>query len=164
MRASNATELNRTQPVEPPVTPRRWRREVYSQDRAGGTAHEKATQRPILIVEDEYLIASQMESELLQAGFAVAGIASSADEALALAAAHKPALAIMDIRLKGRRDGVDAALALFADYGVRCVFVSAHSDADAKERARPAKPLAWLPKPYAMPRLVEIIRAALRGL
>jgi two-component system, response regulator PdtaR len=53
----------------------------------------------ILIVEDDYLVASEMETALIQARFDVAGIATCASEALELVAAERPTIAIMDIRL-----------------------------------------------------------------
>jgi two-component system, response regulator PdtaR len=101
---------------------------------------------------------------LLSAGFAVIGIATGADEALALARVQKPALAIMDIRLAGRRDGVDAAGDLFRELGVRCVFATAHDDQEVRVRAEPFAPLGWLAKPYSATSLVTLVRAAVAGL
>ena len=118
----------------------------------------------ILIVEDDFLIAMEAESALLSAGFAVIGVATGADEALALARTHKPALAVMDIRLAGRRDGVDAAGDLFRELGVRCVFATAHDDQEVRVRAEPFAPLGWLAKPYSMTSLVTLVRAAVSGL
>jgi two-component system, response regulator PdtaR len=118
----------------------------------------------ILIVEDDYLVAMQMEAALTDAGFEIAGVASSAEEALELAAARGPALVVMDVRLGGRRDGIDAALELFGSHAIRCVFATAHYDAKVRARAQPAAPLAWLPKPYAMPALVGAVRRAFREL
>lgn len=115
----------------------------------------------ILIVEDDYLNALQMEEALRRAGFDICGVASSADEALDMADAQRPALAVMDIRLAGKRDGIDAALELFARHGIRCVFATAHHTADTRARATPAKPLAWLAKPYTMSSLVDVVRRAL---
>lgn len=100
----------------------------------------------------------------MQAGLEIAGIANSAEESLELAAAERPALVVMDIRLNGKRDGVDAALELFATHGIRCVFATAHQTADAHARAEPAQPLAWVPKPYTMRTLVEVVRQAVREL
>jgi DNA-binding NarL/FixJ family response regulator len=115
----------------------------------------------VLIVEDDFLIASDVESALRDAGIEISGVASSAEEALELAETHRPTLAIMDIRLAGQRDGVEAALDLFRLYGIRCVFATAHHDAFTLQRAQPANPLAWVPKPYSVGSLVEIVRAAL---
>jgi two-component system, response regulator PdtaR len=118
----------------------------------------------ILVVEDDYLVASDIESALLEAGFEVAGIATSAEEAVKLAASQHPILAVMDIRLAGRRDGVDVALELFAQHGIRCVFATAHYDQHVRARAAPAHPLGWVQKPYSMSVLIMHVRQALRDL
>jgi DNA-binding NarL/FixJ family response regulator len=139
-------------------------RAVFAHDDVARAGNGPAEAARILIVEDDYLVASEMEAALAQAGFEIAGPAASAEEALQLAAGQHPALVVMDIRLDGPRDGIDTALELFATRGIRCVFVTAHHNPDARARARPANPLAWLPKPYTMPSLVEVVRRALADL
>jgi len=118
----------------------------------------------ILIVEDDYLVAMEAEAAVVEAGFEAAGIASSAEDAVKLAKSERPTLAVMDIRLIGRRDGVDAALDIFRETGVRCVFATAHHTLETRARAAPTAPLGWLPKPYSMDDLVEAIRFALAEL
>jgi DNA-binding NarL/FixJ family response regulator len=115
----------------------------------------------ILVVEDDFLIAADVESSLRSAGFDVCGVATSADEAVSLARIHRPALAIMDIRLVGKRDGIDAALELRRELGLRCIFVSAHADEDTRRRAEPAEPLGWMPKPYTMSSLIQLVAKSL---
>jgi two-component system, response regulator PdtaR len=114
-----------------------------------------------MVVEDDHLIAMEVENALQDAGFEVIGIAASAAEAVQLAADRRPQLAIMDIRLKGDRDGIDAAKDLLSLFGIRCVFATAHHTPEIRQRAESVKPLAWMPKPYTMPSLVEIVRKAL---
>ena len=126
-----------------------------------GNVAKAAQQRPaILIVEDDFLIAMEAESALIAAGFQISGIAATAEEAISLARAHKPAIAIMDIRLAGRRDGVDAAGDLYREIGVRCVFATAHDDPQTRARAAPFSPLGWLSKPYTMTSLINQVREA----
>ena len=115
----------------------------------------------ILIVEDDFLIAMQAEIALVDAGFEVVGVAAAADEALALARERRPAIAVMDIRVAGPRDGIDAAGDLFRALGVRSVFATAHDDQLTRARAEPFAPLGWLTKPYTMASLINVIRAAL---
>jgi two-component system, response regulator PdtaR len=117
---------------------------------------------PILVVEDDFLIASQAEVALQDAGFTLIGVAASAEEAIRLATVHHPALVIMDIRLAGQRDGVDAAIELFAEHGIRSIFATAHTDQSVIQRAAPANPIAWLQKPYSTESLVATVREALR--
>jgi two-component system, response regulator PdtaR len=140
-------------------------RPTFAQESPSPSGSGKAAQEPapILIVEDEYLVALEMEGALRDAGFSIVGVASSGEEAVALAAARNPALVVMDIRLNGRMDGIDAALQMFRTHGTRCVFATAHSDEHARTRAEPARPFAWLQKPFTMQSLVVAIRGALRN-
>jgi DNA-binding NarL/FixJ family response regulator len=117
--------------------------------------------KSILIVEDDFLAASEMEAALMEAGFEVVGIANRAEEAVRLAKSQLPALAIMDIRLIGRPDGIDTAIQIFRETGIRSIFATAHHDARMRARALPASPLGWLPKPFAPHALVAMVRRAL---
>jgi two-component system, response regulator PdtaR len=148
----------------PSAFPARKLAVAFSRDDPAGAAKTRTEAARVLVVEDDYLVAAEIESALDQAGFDVIGIANSADEALELAAAERPLLAVMDIRLNGRRDGIDTALELFAAHGIRCIFATAHQTADARGRATPAKPIAWLPKPYTMRTLVAVVRQAVEEL
>jgi DNA-binding NarL/FixJ family response regulator len=150
--------------VERCALPRQRPRLVFARDDVSGSDKRPAEPARIVIVEDDFLVAAQMEAALADAGFAIAGIATSADEVLQLAASQRPALVVMEIRLDGPRDGIDAALELFRVHRIRCIFATAHHDQHARRRAKPAAPLGWLPKPYTMPSLVEMVRQALRQL
>jgi two-component system, response regulator PdtaR len=151
-------------PVAPSALPRQRLHLVFSRDDGTASDVRPAAAPRILIVEDDFLVSMQMETALREAGFELIGVATSAEEAIAMAAAHQPALAVMDIRLAGERDGIDAATELFRDYGTRCIFATAHQDADALRRAAPAAPLGWLRKPYTMVSLIETVRQGLRDL
>jgi DNA-binding NarL/FixJ family response regulator len=144
--------------------PRRHLQVVFAREDVAGSAEGPALAARILIVEDDYLVATQMEAALTDAGFDVAGVAASAEEALALAIARRPALVVMDVRLSGKRDGIDAALELFGSLGIRCVFATAHHDAKVRVRAKAAAPLGWVPKPYTMAALVDAVGRACREL
>lgn len=133
-------------------------------DESGASGTQSGNDNLILIVEDDLLIASQMETALTDAGFEIAGIASTGEEALHMAQSQSPALAVMDIRLAGDRDGIDTALELFRSHGIRCIFASAYSDQEARRRAAPAAPLGWLQKPYSMVSLAAMVRAAVSEL
>jgi two-component system, response regulator PdtaR len=124
----------------------------------------KAEPARILIVEDDYLIAMQTEAALTAAGFHVVGTATTAEEAVALAGDERPFLAVMDIHLASKRDGIDAARELFHDLGIRCIFATAHDDPITRDRAEPYAPLGWLAKPYTMGSLVGLVTEALTKL
>jgi DNA-binding NarL/FixJ family response regulator len=115
----------------------------------------------VLIVEDDFLIGMQTETALMDAGIDVVGIASTAEEAVLLAREHKPVLAVMDIRLAGERDGIEAAGELFRELGVRCIFATAHDDQRTRSRAEPFAPLGWLAKPYTMASLIALVRQSM---
>jgi two-component system, response regulator PdtaR len=134
---------------------------TLARDETAGAGRQGAERPRILILEDDYLIATQIEAALMQAGFDIAGIASSAEEATELAASEHPALVVADIRLAGKRDGIDVAIQLFRDHGIRSIFATAHHTPETRRRANPANPLGWLPKPYTMASLVQLIRQAL---
>lgn len=118
----------------------------------------------VLIVEDDWPIATEIEAALLDAGYVVAGVAASAEEAIRQAEQSKPHVATMDVRLRGELDGVSAARELYRLFGLRCLFVSAYVDEPAKLRAAEASPLGWLQKPFVSADIVLAMRAALRRL
>jgi len=148
----------------PAALPRRRPKLAVARESDAKTATRSAKGARILLVEDDFLVAMQMEAALAEAGYAVAGVAATAEEAVELARATHPALVVMDIRLAGTRDGIDAALDLFREQGLRSIFATAHVDQDVRKRAKPAAPLGWLQKPYTMTSLVQIVRQALEVL
>jgi DNA-binding NarL/FixJ family response regulator len=117
--------------------------------------------RRVLVVEDDFLVAGELEHWLSNAGFEVVGPAGTAEEAITLARETKPDLVVMDIRLAGSRDGVDAAIEIYRSLGIRSVFATAQSDARTMARGQEANPLAWVAKPYSPSRLVTELKALL---
>jgi two-component system, response regulator PdtaR len=131
-------------------------------DRVSGEAGNGAPR--ILIVEDDFIVGVGLEAALSEAGFAVVGTANSAQEAVRLATSEHPMLAVMDVRLTGRRDGVEAAIEIFDTCGIRSIFATAHHNAETRARAEKAAPLGWLHKPYQLDALISLIDAALTEL
>ena len=125
-------------------------------DQAGGKP------RRVLIVEDNWLVAVETEAALLEAGFEVLGIAVTAEEAVRICGAEHPDLVLMDIRLLGQRDGVEAAIEIRSSFDIPAVFVSAHDDPDTRSRAQLARPLGWIAKPVDSHRLVERLQHLLQ--
>ena len=119
------------------------------------------TKPRILLVEDDYLVGMEVEAGLRDAGCEVIGVAATAEEAVRLAEKERPRLVVMDIRLAGDRDGVDAALEIHRRLGIRSLFASAHGDPEVRARAEAARPLGWIGKPYRIPALVAAVRDAL---
>jgi CheY-like chemotaxis protein len=129
-------------------------------------AHSASAEtRPrILIVEDDFLVGMEAEDGLAGAGYEIAGIAASAEEAVMLAERERPLLVVMDIRLAGDRDGVDAAIEIRRRLGIASLFASAHADLATRERAIPAEPMGWVVKPYRIATLVEAVAKAVEAI
>jgi len=155
--------LPRQQPMRRAIDPLRRTQLVYSRDDASGTGKRPDEPVRLLVVEDDYLVGAQMEEALREAGFAVADVVSTAEDAIDRARARDVTLAVMDIRLAGRRDGVDAAIELFQQHGIRTIFATAHADPEIRQRAQKAMPVGWLQKPYTMASLVAAVRDALKA-
>jgi CheY-like chemotaxis protein len=101
-------------------------------------------------VEDEYFVALDIEDALSSVGFSIVGIATTAEDAIRLAQAEMPDMVLMDIRLAGARDGIDAAAEIRNSLGIPSLFATAHSDAGTRARGnKAASPLGWLTKPYS---------------
>jgi two-component system, response regulator PdtaR len=147
-----------------PYGPHAWlshlRRSLSAPDERLGSQAQPRRRDRVLLVEDDLLIASQVEAALAEAGFDIIGVATTGEEAIALAGRERPDLAIVDVRLVGDRDGVDTALELFRSHGIRSIFATAYSDSESRQRAAPATPVGWLQKPYTMKSLIEMVRAA----
>ncbi len=124
-----------------------------------------APSRPasLLIVEDDWFIAMDIRNVVAAAGYRVPEIATTADEAVAAAVAGRPDLVLMDIRLVGARDGIDAALTIRERLDIPCLMVSAHQDARLQARVAAARPRGWLMKPFSDQQLLAAINAALQG-
>jgi CheY-like chemotaxis protein len=93
----------------------------------------------VFIVEDEAVVARDLERSLDRLGYASTGWATSGEDALAKVAAEPPDLVLMDIRLKGAMDGIEAAARIRNEYGIPVVFVTAFAD----EETSPA-PRSWI--------------------
>jgi CheY-like chemotaxis protein len=115
----------------------------------------------ILIVEDEAIVACDLQSRLESFGYEVVGIAASGEQAVRLAAEASPDLVLMDIQLRGQCDGIQVAETLRAEHRVGIIFLSAHSTDDMLTRAKLTEPLAYLLKPYQERELKIAIDVAL---
>lgn len=127
----------------------------------GRTKSEPLDAIRVLIVEDEWVLAASAEAALEEARCIVVGIATTADEAIVLAEAERPDLVLMDIRLRGPRDGIDAAREIRSRFGIRSLFVTAHSDAETRRQGDEADPAGWIQKPVSGDDLVAYVYACL---
>jgi two-component system, cell cycle sensor histidine kinase and response regulator CckA len=115
----------------------------------------------ILIVEDEAVIAMDLQGLLEQLGYRAPTIAADADEALAAAAAARPDLVLLDINLGGGRDGISVAEELRRRWELPVIFLTAHADAATVSRAKAVQPYHYLLKPFAERELAIAVELAL---
>ena len=115
----------------------------------------------ILIVEDEYVIAANLQENLEALGYHVLDIACSASEAVEKAAALRPDLVLMDIRLQGERDGIQAAEQIWGRLQIPVIYVTGHSDKSTVERAKVTFPFGYILKPVKGKELYVAIETAL---
>ncbi|MCU0552143.1 MAG: ATP-binding protein [Leptolyngbya sp. Prado105] len=115
----------------------------------------------VLIVEDESIIALDIQTSLQLAGYQVVSIAATAEEALYDAAHLQPDLVLMDIRLHGEMDGVDTAEQIRQKLHLPVVFLTAHADENTLSRAKQSQPFGYILKPFEDRDLVTTIEIAL---
>lgn len=102
----------------------------------------------ILVVEDEAIVALDIQRELDLLGYEVVATTGDGEGAIELAAKHRPDLVLMDIRLQGAMDGVEAGRVIRAKFGIPIVFLTAHADPGTLGRAKQAEPFGYLLKPF----------------
>ena len=116
--------------------------------------------RRALIVDDEFLIAFDLESSMRELGFDVCTVASNERDAIELAKSHPPDVVVMDVYLGGTRAGIEAARWLRDVCEARIVFVTAHSDAETLERIHTVMPsVPVLSKPVYQEILANAVSA-----
>jgi PAS domain S-box-containing protein len=115
----------------------------------------------ILIVEDEKVVAADIEECLGEAGYSVLGAAASGLEALKRIVETEPDLVLMDIKLKGPLDGVDVAEAICKHLNIPVVYLTAYADGETLERAKRTDPAGYVLKPFDGQRLRTAVEIAL---
>ena len=98
----------------------------------------------ILIVEDEMIIGAKISMFLSELGYEVTGILPRAEEVLLQLEENQPDIALLDIQLKGNMDGVALAQILHQEHHIPVIFLTANSDEATFQRAKAAKPYAFL--------------------
>ncbi len=115
----------------------------------------------ILIVEDEMIVAADLAGKLTQLGYEVIGTAASGEEAVEMASRFAPGLVMMDIRLKGAMDGIQASEAIRGRIDVPVIYLTAHSDSTTIARAKLTDPFGYILKPFEERELAKTIEMAL---
>jgi PAS domain S-box-containing protein len=115
----------------------------------------------ILIVEDERIIARDIQHSLENLGYAVPAIVSSGKKAIEKATEIRPHLILMDIRLKGEMDGVEAAERIRAAFDIPVIYLTAYADDETLQRARITEPFGYILKPFEEREVHSVIQMAL---
>ncbi len=107
-----------------------------------------STKVRIFIVEDEPLIAADLEMNLEELGYDVCGQADNAMDAMADIAATKPDIALLDISIEGDLDGVQLAEKINQKFQIPFIFITSHADRGTIERVKQTKPAGFIVKPF----------------
>jgi len=117
----------------------------------------------VLIVEDEAITALDLSEGLQQCGYAIAGVADNASAAKALFEEKEVDIVLMDIQLKGEKDGVDTVIELMKSRKRPVIYLTAFTDAATVERVKNTYPAAFLIKPYSVDNVRIAIELALHN-
>jgi len=121
--------------------------------------HQESTQ--ILVVEDEPIVALDLQQRLERMGYRVPHVVATGEAAIATASRERPQLVLMDISLKGAMDGVEAAEQIITQLRIPVVYLTAFSDDHTLERAKVTEPYGYLLKPFEERELHTTIEVAL---
>jgi DNA-binding NarL/FixJ family response regulator len=135
---------------------------ITSSEDLSAAADPAAAPPCVLIVEDDSMVASYISEVLIEAGFQVAGVASTASEALTLAERQACILALVDIRLPGPKDGIEIAGELRRRFGIGAIFLSGTSDPEHIARAKRVSPYGFLQKPFLPSQMYKALDKALK--
>jgi signal transduction histidine kinase len=114
----------------------------------------------ILIVEDERIVARDLQQTLIEMGYDAYAIANSCKEAIARASLKCPDIVLMDIRIEGEHDGIETAAILRSDFDAGVVYLTAHADESIIERAKKTEPYGYVLKPVETAELGRVLSIA----
>ncbi len=109
----------------------------------------------VLIVEDDMIISLVIENMVKELGHDVVGKATSGDEAIRLASEQSPDLVLMDIRLKGEMDGIEAVTEIKQKIATKVIYLTGNSDRVNYERARETEFIDLITKPFTISDLTK---------
>jgi CheY-like chemotaxis protein len=118
----------------------------------------------ILIVEDERLIAVDLQRCLIRLGYSVVALVASGREAIQKALELHPDAVLMDIRLQGTMDGIEAATQIQQALPLPIVFMTAYVDEETQQRTRASSPSGYLRKPFTSAQVQSALEHVLTAL
>jgi CheY-like chemotaxis protein len=114
--------------------------------------------KKVMIVEDELIIQMVTKQVVQEAGFAVCAVTATGEEAIDLAKECNPDVILMDIKLEGDLDGIDAMNKIREFSDVPVIYVTGNSDSYHKKRAAETKMFGFLVKPVDFGELINTIK------
>jgi DNA-binding NarL/FixJ family response regulator len=117
----------------------------------------------VLVVDDEFLIAQGLSLQIESMGLPVCGVAATAETAVSMAKTHRPAVVLMDVRLRGEGDGVDAAIAIHDEVGSKVIFITGSREPATLARIQMDHPAGVLFKPLFGRQLQSAVERAMGG-
>lgn len=102
----------------------------------------------VLVVEDESIVAKDIQQSLIKLGYNVVGTASTGEKALALANELRPDIILMDIMLKGPMSGIDTSAEIKKELAIPVIFLTAYADESTLSKAKVTEPFGYIIKPF----------------
>lgn len=115
----------------------------------------------VLIVEDELIIATDLKDILEGAGYEVIDLCKSYEAAVKSLEANVPDILLLDIQIRGEKDGVDLANHIHQHYQIPFIYISSHTDRTTLDRAKESLPYGFLVKPFEDEDVLVAIEIAL---
>jgi CheY-like chemotaxis protein len=117
----------------------------------------------ILVVEDEKILALDLKMIIEDSGWRLTGIVSSGEDAIDGMRKDRPDLVLMDIKLEGGMDGIEAAEKIREEFDIPLVFITGNVDGNTVERAKKVGPAGFISKPLDMNKLTEMFEKILKA-
>lgn len=131
---------------------------LYKKDETSNTCAASGCEIKILIVEDEAIIAMDILNILKKLGFLESEVVTSGEESIRKAADMRPDLVLMDIKLKGKLDGIQAARQIINQFSIPVVYLTAFGDEVTIKKAEDTNPLGFIQKPFEERELSAILK------
>ena len=124
--------------------------------------HEDMRNPNILIVEDEMITALDLRNQLRQAGYGVGALATSGEDAVRMSEEFKPDLVLMDVKLAGTMNGIDASRRIQETMRIPVIYLTSYPDVFIKAPNQMQPPYLCISKPFSLPELKTLIDIALQ--
>lgn len=102
----------------------------------------------VYIVEDESIVAKDIQNSLKKLGYNVLGISNNGEDALKNIAEQEPDIVLMDIMIKGAMTGIDVAEKVKSEYNIPVIFLTAYADESTLSKAKITEPYGYILKPF----------------